>query len=63
MGRRNDAWDQYGKLETVEPAGWDDTLPRNFRGNVELDLNGAIKLGRLNFANTNSNWRRSIYQR
>ena len=47
MGR-SDAWDQYGKLETVEPAGWDDTLPRNFRGNVELDLNGAIKLGRLN---------------
>ena len=44
----SDAWDQYGKLETVEPAGWDDTLPRNFRGNVELDLNGAIKLGRLN---------------
>ena len=46
----SDAWDQYGKLETVEPAGWDDTLLRNFRGNVELDLNGAIKAWEVEFS-------------
>lgn len=44
----SDQWHRYGQLETIEPAGWRDALPKNQNGEVELNLRGAITIGRLN---------------
>lgn len=46
--RGSDLWDADGVFESVEPEGWDDSLPRNENGKVELDIRGAISLARLN---------------
>lgn len=44
----SDLWHQYGHVSTVEPVAWQESLPRNSDGEVELDLRGAISVGRLN---------------
>ncbi|MDA8696898.1 TolC family protein [Rhodopirellula sp.] len=44
----SDQWHRFGQIETIEPVGWQDSMPRNEEGKIELDLRGAISVGRLN---------------
>jgi hypothetical protein len=41
-------WYRNGRIGSVEPVAWLQSLPRNETGDVELDLRGAIDVGRLN---------------
>jgi outer membrane protein TolC len=41
-------WHRYGDLTTIDNGLWEDCLPWNDEGEVQLDLNEAIQVGRLN---------------
>lgn len=41
-------WHRNGQIASVEPPTWQQGLPRNESGEVELDLRGAIDVGRMN---------------
>ena len=44
----SDQWNRYGLLEAIETTVWQESLPRNPEGQVELDLRNAIAVGRKN---------------
>lgn len=41
-------WDRNGKLTSIEPPEWRSQLARDADGELQLDLRGAISLGRTN---------------
>jgi hypothetical protein len=41
-------WDKNGSIDSIESSDWLATLPRDGDGEVQLDLTGAIQVGRSN---------------